>query len=114
MVGPFLVVQMKNKRKKDQIWSQISSLRKFEKFLVEGGWLTPSNEFEDMISTLKSHLHPLTTMHTDRLAMKRIETAQEIEDFCPEEYSLLVDGDEFDEIITSVENTDLDQFVFKY
>ena len=94
-------------RKKDSLFSNISSLRKFDQFMTAGKWLPKSNAFEENVEEVKSLLYPVIQMHSDRLAAQRVVKADRIANFSPEEYSLLVCGEELDEVISAIANKNL-------
>ena len=105
----FLMVLIEGGRKKDCIWTNISSLRKFDVFLTQMKFFTKSSEFEDNVAEAKSLIHPVVKFQSDRLSAKRNEKAEMITKYSPQEYSLLVSGNELDQISSMIVGKNMDE-----
>ena len=107
IITKFLMTLIDEGRKKDSIWTNILSLRKFDIFLTQMKLLEKSNEFEDIVTEVKALIYPVVQFQSCRLAAERSNKAEQIANFSPQDYSILVSGDELDQISSMIANKNL-------
>ena len=102
ILAKFIMALAQESRKRHTLWIHMDWLKKFHSFLVSAQILPKDSDFEEKIKNLKFLFHPLVKFDKDRLSAKRTEKAEEVSQFQPDEYSMLVEGDTLDEVVTMI------------